>query len=191
MDDRRLREYAFKIYSGDSDYSLQKAFRLFPKYYPKIAFFYTELVSQKQNNLTTRMIQALGIDQADELKKLSIVASHKKLEMFKLKITKELNILDLNMLNFDKRDYNADLYIAKMYKKQAKILKDVRDMAVTNAKILKEVEKMAQNYGFNGVLSETKWFLKKNEDIYWQICKTVVYYEERTDRFYQYYETEM
>ena len=190
MDDRRLREYAFKIYSGDSDYSLQKAFRLFPKYYPKIAFFYTELVSQKQNNLTTRMIQALGIDQADELKKLSIVASHKKLEMFKLKITKELNILDLNMLNFDKRDYHADLYIAKMYKKQAKILRDVRDMAVTNAKILEEVKKMAQEYGFNGVLSETKWFLKKNEDIYWQICKTVEYYEDRTDRFYQYYEIE-
>ena len=191
MDDRRLKEYAFKIYSGDSDYSLQKAFRLFPKYYPKIAFFYTELVSQKQNNLTTRMIQALGIDQADELKKLSIVASHKKLEMFKLKITKELNILDLNMLNFDKRDYNADLYIAKMYKKQAKILKAVRDMAVTNAKILEEVKEMAQKYGFNSVLSETKWFLKKNEDIYWQICKTVIYYEERTDRFCQYYETEM
>ena len=141
MDDRRLKEYAFKIYSGDSDYSLQKAFRLFPKYYPKIAFFYTELVSQKQNNLTTRMIQALGIDQADELKKLSIVASHKKLEMFKLKVTKELNILDLNMLNFDKKDYNADLYIAKVYKKQAKILRDVRDMAVTNAKILEEVKK--------------------------------------------------
>ena len=191
MDDRRLKEYAFKIYSGDSDYSLQKAFSLFPKYYPKIAFFYTELVSQKQNNLTTRMIQALGIDQADELKKLSIVASHKKLEMFKLKITKELNILDLNMLNFDKRDYHADLYIAKMYKKQAKILKDVRDMAVTNAKILEEVEKMAQKYGFNGVFSETKWFLKKNEDIYWQICKTVKYYEERTDRFCQYYEIEI
>ena len=191
MDDRRLREYAFKIYSGESDYSLQKAFRLFPKYYPKIAFFYTELVSQKQNNLTTRMIQALGIDHADELKKLSIVASHKKLEMFKLKITKELNILDLNMLNFDKRDYHADLYIAKMYKKQAKILKAVRDMAVTNAKVLEEVEKMAQKYGFNGVLSETKWFLKKNEDIYWQICKIVTYYEKRTDRFFQYYETEM
>ena len=191
MDDRRLKEYAFKIYKGESGYSLQKAFRLFPKYYPKIAFFYTELVSQKQNNLTTRMIQALGIDQEDELKKLSIVASHKKLEMFKLKITKELNILDLNMLNFDKRDYNADLYIKKMYKKQAKILRDVRDMVVTNAKILEEVEKMAQKYGFNGVLSETKWFLKKNEDIYWQIYKTVTYYEERTDRFYQYYEIEM
>ena len=188
MDDRRLREYAFKIYKGESDYSLQKAFRLFPKYYPKIAFFYTELVSEKQNNLTTRMIQALGIDKADELKKLSIVASHKKLEMFKLKVSRELNILDLNMLNFDKRDYNADLYISKMYKKQAKILKSVKDMVVTNAKILEEVEKMAQEYGFNDVLSETKWFLKKNNDIYWQICKTVKYYEDRTDRFYQYYE---
>ena len=126
---------------------------------------------------------------ADKLKReLSIVASCMKLEMFKLKITKELNILDLNMLNFDKRDYNADLYISKMYKKQAKILENVRDMAVTNAKMLKEVEKMAQKYGFNGVLLETKWFLKKNEDIYWQICKTVTYYEDRTDRFYQYYE---
>ena len=126
MDDRKLREYALKIYKGESGYSLQKAFSLFPKYYPKIAVFYTELVSQKQNKLTTRMIQALGIDKADELKKLSIVASHKKLEMFKLKVTKELNILDLNMLNFDKRDYKADLYINKMYKKQAKILKDVK-----------------------------------------------------------------
>lgn len=191
MDDRRLREYAFKIYRGDSDYTLNKAFRLFPKYYPKIAFFYTELVSQKQNHLTTRMIQALGIDKADELKRLSIVASHKKLEMFKLKVSRELNILDLNMLNFDKRDYNADLYINKMYKKQSKILKNVRDMALTNISILKEVEKMAQRYGFSDILSETVSFLKKNTKIYIDICKTVNYYEERTDRFYQYYKTEI
>lgn len=189
MDDRRLREYAFKIYRGDSDYSLQKAFRLFPKYYPKIAFFYTELVSQKQKELATRTIQALGIDKADELKRLSIVASHKKLEMFKLKVARELNIMDLNMLNFDKKDYNADLYIAKMYKKQSKILKAVREMALTNISILKEVEKMAQQYGFSDLLSETVSFLGKNTDIYWQICKTVKYYEDRTDRFYQYYET--
>ena len=188
MDDRRLREYAFKIYRGESGYSFQKAFRLFPKYYPKIAFFYTELVSEKQNHLTTRMIQALGIDKADELKRLSIVASHKKLEMFKLKVSRELNILDLNMLNFDKRDYNADLYIKKMYKKQAKILKDVKEMVLTDIKILKEVEKMAQEYGFNGILLETKLFLKKNTDIYLDICNTVLYYEDRTDRFYQYYE---
>ena len=188
MDDRRLREYAFKIYRGDNDYSLQKAFRLFPKYYPKIAFFYTELVSQKQNHLTTRMIQALGIDKADKLKRLSIVASHKKLEMFKLKVSRELNILDLNMLNFDKSDYNADLYISKMYKKQSKILEKVKEMALTDISILKDVEKMAQEYGFNGIILETKWFLKKNTEIYLDICNTVLYYEERTDRFFQYYE---
>lgn len=189
MDDRRLREYAFKIYRGDNDYSLQKAFRLFPKYYPKIAFFYTELVSEKQNHLTTRMIQALGTDEASELKKLSIVASHKKLEMFKLKVSRELNILDLNISNIDKDDYN--LYIKKMYKKQAKILKDVREMLVTDIKILEKVKKMAQEYGFNGILSETESFLDKNNEIYWQIYKTVKYYEDRTDRFYQYYEPEI
>ena len=111
MDDRRLREYAFKIYKGESDYSLQKAFRLFPKYYPKIAFFYSELVSQKQNNLTTRMIQALGIDKADELKKLSIVASHKKLEMFKLKVSRELNNR-INKLN-NSNDSNENRGLVK------------------------------------------------------------------------------
>ena len=186
MDDRRLREYAFKIYRGENGYSFQKAFRLFPKYYPKIAFFYTELVSEKQNHLTMRMIQALGVDKADELKKLSIIASHKKLEMFKLKVSRELNIMDLNISNIDKDDYN--LYIKKMYKKQIKILKAVRDMLLTDIKILEKVEKMAQEYGFNDILLETKQFLNKNDVIYWQICKTVKYYGDRTDRFYQYHE---
>ena len=188
MDDRRLREYAFKIYRGESGYSLQKAFRLFPKYYPKIAFFYTELVSEKQNHLTTRMIQALGTDEASKLKRLSIVASHKKLEMFKLKVSKELNILDLEMLNFDKSDYKANLHLAKWYKKLQKILKNVREMALTDISILKDVEKMAQTYGFSGILAETKLFLDKNTKIYLDICKTVLYYEERADRFDQYYE---
>ena len=188
MDDRRLREYAFKIYKGDNDYSLNKAFRLFPKYYPKIAFFYTELVSQKQNHLTTRMIQALGIDKADNLKRLSIVASHKKLEMFKLKVSRELNILDLNMLNFDKDDDEADLHLVKIHEKIIEILKKVKEMALTNISILKDVEKMAKTYGFSGVISETKRFLKKNTEIFLDICNTVIYYEERADRFDQYYE---
>ena len=67
MDDRKLREYAFKIYKGESDYSLQKAFRLFPKYYPKIAFFYTELLTKQQNEFSLQMIQALGIDKGKAL----------------------------------------------------------------------------------------------------------------------------
>ena len=67
MDDRRLREYAFKIYKGDRDYSLTKAFSLFPKYYPKIVFYYTEIKTKKQNEMLMRMIQALGIDKGRAL----------------------------------------------------------------------------------------------------------------------------
>ena len=61
MDDRRLKEYALKIYNNVSGYSLQKAFTLFPKYYPKIAFYYSELITKKQEELTTRTIQLVGI----------------------------------------------------------------------------------------------------------------------------------
>ena len=67
MDDRRLKEYAFKIYKGESGYSLQKAFRLFPKYYPKIAFFYTKLLTNQQNEFSLRTIQSLGIDKGRTL----------------------------------------------------------------------------------------------------------------------------
>ena len=67
MDDRKLREYALKIYKGENGYSLQKAFRLFPKYYPKIAFFYTELLTNQQNEFSLRMIQGLGIDKGRTL----------------------------------------------------------------------------------------------------------------------------
>ena len=74
MDDRKLREYAFKIYKGESGYSLQKAFSLFPKYYPKIAFFYTELLTKQENEFSLKMIQGLGIDKGrallNELKNL-------------------------------------------------------------------------------------------------------------------------
>lgn len=56
----KLKKYAFKIFNGDKDYSLNKVFRLFPKYFPKIAFYYAELISQKQEELTRRTFQQLG-----------------------------------------------------------------------------------------------------------------------------------
>ena len=61
MNDRKLKEYALKIYNNVSGYSLKKALTLFPEYYPKIAFYYSELVNKKQEELTTRTIQAVGI----------------------------------------------------------------------------------------------------------------------------------
>ena len=67
MDDRNLREYAENIYKGIRGYTLIKAFSLFPKYYPKIAFYYTEILTKQQNEMSMRMIQALGIDKGRAL----------------------------------------------------------------------------------------------------------------------------
>ena len=67
MDDRNLREYALNIYKGIRGYTLSKALSLFPKYYPKIAFYYAELITKQQNEFSLRMIQGLGIDKGRAL----------------------------------------------------------------------------------------------------------------------------
>ena len=67
MDDRNLREYAENIYKGIRGYTLSKALSLFPKYYPKIAFYYAEMLSKQQNEFSLRMIQSLGIDKGRAL----------------------------------------------------------------------------------------------------------------------------
>ena len=67
MDDRNLREYALNIYKGIRGYTLSKALSLFPKYYPKIAFYYTEILTKQQNEFSLRMIQSLGIDKGRAL----------------------------------------------------------------------------------------------------------------------------
>ena len=75
MDDRSLKEYALNIYKGIRGYTLSKALNLFPKYYPKIVFYYTEMLTKQQNELSLRMIQSLGIDKGialmNELKNLN------------------------------------------------------------------------------------------------------------------------
>ena len=81
MDDRNLREYALNIYKGIRGYTLSKALSLFPKYYPKIAFYYAEMLTKQQNEMSMRMIQALGIDKGRAL-------------------LNELNILNERMLKF-------------------------------------------------------------------------------------------
>lgn len=67
MDDRNLREYAFNIYKGIRGYTLSKALSLFPKYYPKIMFYYAEILNKQQNEFSLRMIQSLGIDKGRAL----------------------------------------------------------------------------------------------------------------------------
>lgn len=67
MDDRSLKEYALNIFKGIRGYTLTKAFSLFPKYYPKIAFYYAEMLTKQQNEFSLRMIQGLGIDKGRAL----------------------------------------------------------------------------------------------------------------------------
>ena len=67
MDDRSLKEYALNIYKGIRGYTLSKALSLFPKYYPKIVFYYTEMLTKQQNEFSLRMIQGLGIDKGRAL----------------------------------------------------------------------------------------------------------------------------
>ena len=95
MDDRNLREYAENIYKGIRGYTLSKALSLFPKYYPKIAFYYTEMLTKQQNEFSLRMIQGLGIDKGRAL-------------------LNELNILNERMLKFYA---NAYLKLDESYRK--------------------------------------------------------------------------
>ena len=67
MDDRSLREYALNIFKGIRGYTLNKALSLFPKYYPKIAFYYAEMLTKQQNEFSLRIIQGLGIDKGRAL----------------------------------------------------------------------------------------------------------------------------
>ena len=186
MDDRKLREYAFKIYSGDSDYSLQKAFRLFPKYFSKIAFYFTEIVSQKQEELTRRTIQSLGVMKAVEMRKIA-AAANKEMKKYRNKIIQELKDTDIYRQSFDD-EYQIDEYVAALSIRQIMIYKDIKEFALLNIKALKTVEKTAQRYGFSDIFAEAAVYLTKNTDIYWQVIDALKESEKRTDRFY-YYET--
>ena len=95
MDDRNLREYALNIYKGIRGYTLSKALSLFPKYYPKIVFYYTEMLNKQQNEFSLRMIQGLGIDKGRAL-------------------LNEYNILNERMSKFY---VNAELKLNESYRK--------------------------------------------------------------------------
>ena len=154
MDDRRLREYAFKIYSGDSDYSLQKAFRLFPKYFSKIAFYYTEILVQKQKELNTRMFQALGIDIAVKIRKI-VDRTYEKVDKFR---TKAINdIKDLNkykeFANSEDKIINEFL-LSGLREKEKEILTDINNVGQALSNSFRSVVQIADYFGFNDIFKE-------------------------------------
>ena len=183
----KLKKYAIKIFNGDNDYSLQKAYRLFPKYFSKIAFYYTELVSQKQEELTRNMIKQLGYIKAVELRNAAAEA-HKEIKKYRNKILLDLEGTDIYEQIFD-NEYDMYLYGEDLKKKNIKTLKDLRNLVILNREALRVVEKTAQKYRYNDIFTEAATYEIKNEEIFWQIAYALKDSRERTERYYQYYET--
>ena len=183
----KLKEYAMKIFNGDSDYSLQKAYRLFRKYFPKIAFYYTELISQKQEELTRRMIQQLGVVKAVEMRKIA-AAAHREVKKYRNQILQELESEDIYRQSFD-NEYDIYLYGEALKKRNIKTLKELRNIIVLNREALKAVEKTAQKYRYNDIFTEAATYEIKNEEIFWQIAYALKDSREGIERYYQYYET--
>ena len=155
MDDRRLKEYAFKIYSGDSDYSLQKAFRLFPKYFSKIAFYYTEILVQKQKELNTRMFQALGIDVAVKIKKI-VDRTYEKVDKFRTKAINDIRKLDeyeKMVLSFEDKNIIKFLFPG-IRKKEKEILTDINNVGQALSDSFRSVVQIADYFGFNDIFKE-------------------------------------
>ena len=154
MDDRRLKEYAFKIYSGDSDYSLQKAFRLFPKYFSKIAFYYTEILVQKQKELNTRMFQALGIDVAVKIRKI-VDRTYEKVDKFRTKAINDIR----NLNKYKEFVYSEDkiineFLVSGLRKKEKKILTDINNVGQGLSDSFRSVVQIADYFGFNDIFKE-------------------------------------
>ena len=177
MDDRRLREYAIKIFNGDKDYSLQKAFRLFPKYFPKIAFYYTELVSQKQEELTRNIIKQLGYIKAVEMRNIA-ASAHRELIIYKNKVINDLRTLEENKKDFYDDEAEAADYASMRYDKNIQIYKDILAIYAVNKKALKSVEKTAQKYRYNDIFTEAAVYEIKNEEILRQIFEITNYYQD-------------
>ena len=183
----KLKKYAIKIFNGDNDYSLQKAYRLFPKYFPKIAFYYTELISQKQEELTRRTLQQLGYIKAVEMRNTA-ASAHKEVKKYRNQILQELEATNIYEQIFDS-EYDMYLYGEVLKKRNLKTLKDLRNLVILNREALRSVEKTAQKYRYNDIFTEAATYEIKNEEIFWQIAYALKDSREGIERYYQYYET--
>ena len=149
MDDRNLREYALNIYKGIRGYTLSKALSLFPKYYPKIVFYYTEMLTKQQNEFSLRMIQGLGIDKGRAL-------------------LNELNILNERIVNFYvnakfkldqsyKRmesatdEYNRDNIVRQENKVKINIMNQSTYILNESTALFKKIHATAKQYNFIGL----------------------------------------
>lgn len=176
----KLKEYAIKIFNGNFDYSLQKAFRLFRKYFTKIAFYYTELISQKQEELTRRMIQQLGVIKAVEMRKIA-ASAHRQLIKYRNKVLNDLRTLDKYKEYFDVNESAKNVYAFTRHSKDIKIYDDIEEISKINDEALKAVERTAQKYRYNEIFQEAAAYEIKNREILSQIYDAAKYYAARIE----------
>lgn len=180
MDDRKLKEYALKIFNNVSGYSLQKAFTLFPMYYPKIAFYYSELITQKQEELTTRTIQQVGLTRAQTLVKLAretnitIKRVYFSSNVLMQKLDEIVRLAESTVSYEEFASYKIDVF-----KTHGHIMDNVRDLANLNNKAFDKVKDEAKKYGFNDILDEANYYLNHNKYLLGNIIKATKYYTEK------------
>ena len=166
MDDRKLKEYALNIFNNVSGYSLQKAFTLFPKYYPKIAFYYSELITKKQEELTARTIQSVGITRAHTLVRfaretnLTMKKIYFSSRAFMRSLDKKVRLMEFNANYEELANYKIDVINTHGY-----IIDNVTNMASLNNQAFKKITDEAKIYGFSDILKEAKYYLAANHSL--------------------------
>lgn len=162
MDDRNLREYAENIYKGIRGYTLSKALSLFPKYYPKIAFYYAEMLTKQQNEFSLRMIQGLGIDKGralmnelndlnTKIAKFSVAAGFKLMESYRR--IESATDEDKSSVAKKEMQSGANIMIQSIY-----VLKE-------STKLFKKIYATAKKYNFTRLENSILETIKDNEQI--------------------------
>lgn len=181
MNDRKLKEYALKIFNNVSGYSLQKAFTLFPMYYPKIAFYYSELITQKQEELTTKTIQQVGLTRAQTLVKL---ARETNITIRRVYFSSRVLMQRLDevvrLMEFSSNYEELTNYKIYVFKTHGHIMDNVKFLANLNNKAFDKVKDEAAKYGFNDILNEANYYLNNNKYLLGNIIENSKYYIERT-----------
>ena len=173
MDDRNLREYALNIYKGIRGYTLSKALSLFPKYYPKIAFYYAEMLAKQQNETSLRMIQALGIDKGRALlNELNIL--NRKIEIFYVNAKFRLNE-SYKRMEAATDEYDRNNILEKEFAYVSNIIHQSTDITKESLVLFNKILAESKMYNFkslnNDIIKAMKITTQGNEELFRQNVK--------------------
>ena len=186
MDDRNLREYAFNIYKGIRGYTLSKALSLFPKYYPKIVFYYTEMLTKQQNEFSLRMIQGLGIDKGRALLNELNILNRKIVKFYvdaKFKLDEFYRKLEASTVTYDTDIFGKEAAsVTNIINQSTDITKE--SLVLFN-KILAETKKYNFKILANDIAKAMKINTQRNKELFYQNANFL----KRAYQLYQQYQT--